>query len=256
MQWTGKILGGALGAFFGPIGIAVGAILGHQYDNQMAAAGDALPVGEQFFRTTFQVMGHVAKADGRISEREIAAARAIMASLRLNQSQVHAAIALFTQGKSESFDLSAALAGLRRAVGAHPHLLRVFLEIQLRAAMDGSDLQEAARVRLSAVAAAFGVNSEQMKLLEAALRQHGGRSRAAMPESNEQRLLAAYRTLEIDASASDAQVVKAYRRLMSRHHPDKLKANGLPESMLEHAKQRTQQVREAYEFLRGQRGIT
>jgi DnaJ like chaperone protein len=256
MQWTGKILGGALGAFFGPIGIAVGAILGHQYDSHMSTAAGALPVGEQFFRTTFQVMGHVAKADGRISEREIAAARAIMASLRLNQSQVHAAIALFTQGKAEHFDLPAALEGLRRAVGAHPHLLRVFLEIQLRAAMDGSDLQDAARARLNRVAGALGVNSAQMKLLEAALRQHGGRSRAAMPESNDQRLLAAYRTLEIEAGSTNAQVVKAYRRLMSRHHPDKLKANGLPDSMLAHAKQRTQQVREAYEFLREQRGIT
>jgi DnaJ like chaperone protein len=255
MQWTGKILGGALGAFFGPIGIAVGAVLGHQYDSQMARGGGTAQVGQQFFRTTFQVMGHVAKADGRVSEREVAAARAIMTSLRLNQSQVHEAIALFTQGKDERFNLGKALADLRTSVGAHPHLLRVFLEIQLRAAMDGSDLQNAARARLNGVAGALGVNVTQMRLLEAALRQHGGRARPPMPESGEQRLSAAYRTLEIDAAASDAQLVKAYRRLMSRHHPDKLKANGLPESMLEHAKQRTQQVREAYEYLREQRGI-
>jgi DnaJ like chaperone protein len=59
----------------------------------------------------------------------------------------------------------------------------------------------------------------------------------------------------VDASVSDAELVKSYRRLMSRHHPDKLKANGLPDSMLEHAKQRTQAIREAYELLRGQRGL-
>jgi DnaJ like chaperone protein len=256
MQWTGKILGGAIGAFFGPIGIAVGAILGHQYDHQMAAGNSGAAVGQQFFRTTFEIMGHVAKADGRVSEREIAAARAIMASLRLNQAQVHEAIGYFTAGKRDTFDLDAALSGLRRAVGAHPHLLRVFLEIQLRAAMDGNDLQDAARARLTLVAQRLGVNAVQMRLLEAALRQHGGRARPPTPESAEQRLQAAYRTLEIEPAASNAQVVKAYRRLMSRHHPDKLKANGLPESMLEHAKQRTQQVREAYEILREQRGIT
>ena len=45
-------------------------------------------------------------------------------------------------------------------------------------------------------------------------------------------------------------VVKAYRRQMSRHHPDKLKANGLPESMLERAKERTQQIQAAYELIR------
>ena len=79
MQWTGKIIGGALGAFLGPVGIAVGAILGHQYDvraEAQSASGPRLGVGQQFFRATFRVMGHVAKADGRVSEQEIEAARA------------------------------------------------------------------------------------------------------------------------------------------------------------------------------------
>ena len=55
--------------------------------------------------------------------------------------------------------------------------------------------------------------------------------------------------------ASDADVAKAYRRALNRHHPDKLKANGLPDSMVEHAKQRTQQIIEAWELIRARRGI-
>jgi len=47
----------------------------------------------------------------------------------------------------------------------------------------------------------------------------------------------------------------AYRRQLSRHHPDKLKANGLPDSMIEHAKERTQQIIEAWELVRERRGI-
>jgi DnaJ like chaperone protein len=54
---------------------------------------------------------------------------------------------------------------------------------------------------------------------------------------------------------SDEEVVKAYRRQMSRHHPDKLKANGLPPSMLERAKERTQQIQAAYEVIRERRGM-
>ena len=60
--------------------------------------------------------------------------------------------------------------------------------------------------------------------------------------------------LECSPTASKDEVVKAYRRQLSRHHPDKLKANGLPESMIEHAKQRTQQIIEAYELIR-ERGL-
>jgi DnaJ like chaperone protein len=59
----------------------------------------------------------------------------------------------------------------------------------------------------------------------------------------------------VTKSASDEQVVKAYRRQMSRHHPDKLKANGLPDSMLERAKERTQQIQAAYELIRAVRGM-
>ena len=65
----------------------------------------------------------------------------------------------------------------------------------------------------------------------------------------------AYRVLETTAGASDEQVAKAYRRQLQRHHPDKLKAHGLPESMLAHAKQRTQQIIEAWEIVRERRGI-
>ena len=61
--------------------------------------------------------------------------------------------------------------------------------------------------------------------------------------------------LEVPAAAGDDEIVKAYRRQLSRHHPDKLKANGLPESMIEHAKQRTQQIIQAYEVVRERRGI-
>ena len=59
----------------------------------------------------------------------------------------------------------------------------------------------------------------------------------------------AYKVLETTPGASKAEIVKAYRRQLSRHHPDKLKANGLPESMIEHAKQRTQLIIEAYELI-------
>ena len=54
---------------------------------------------------------------------------------------------------------------------------------------------------------------------------------------------------------SNEELSLAYRRQLSRHHPDKLKANGLPESMIEHAKQRTQQIIEAWELVRERRGI-
>lgn len=255
MQWTGKLIGGALGAFFGPLGIAVGAAIGHGYDSG-ALGGPARPPGEQFFRSTFRIMGHVAKADGRVTEREIEAARAVMHGLRLNPAQVHSAIALFTAGKQPDFELDGELAELRASCGAHPEILRVFLEIQLRFALAGSDMVGAVRARVTHVAQGVGVEPPLLARMEAAMRGGGSRAPGAGGQAGiEARIAAAYSTLEVDADVTNDELTRAYRRLMSRHHPDKLKANGLPDSMQEHAKQRTQAIREAYELLRERRGM-
>src|SRR6185295_16311001 len=124
-------------------------------------------------------------------------------------------------------------------------------------ALAGSGMAAAARARVRQVAQGVGVDPALLARMEAAFR--GGDARAAAAgavATLDARIAAAYRTLEVDPDISDAELIKAYRRLMSRHHPDKLKANGLPDSMLEHAKQRTQAIREAYELLRERRGLS
>lgn len=255
MQWTGKLIGGVLGLALGPlapIGVAIGAAIGHQYDLNEERRR-ARPPGEQFFVSTFRTMGHVAKADGRVTEREIAAARSVMQSLRLDQAQVQAAIALFSEGKQSAFDLAAEMVALRTSCQSQPRILRVFVEIQLRFALAGSDMTGGARARVVSAASQLGIAPQLFARIEAALR--GGDRGVSGVVDHSARTAAAYRTLEVDASIANDELTRAYRRLMSRHHPDKLKANGLPESMMEHAKQRTQAIREAYELLKEQRGI-
>jgi DnaJ like chaperone protein len=63
----------------------------------------------------------------------------------------------------------------------------------------------------------------------------------------------AYAVLGVSTSATDAEVKKAYRRLMSQHHPDKLVAKGLPEEMMTIAKEKTQKIRKAYEVVKDSR---
>src|ERR1700716_3212803 len=108
MKFAGKVVGAAIGLLAGgPIGAAVGVLLGHQFDEYSASPGaDPRPrndshsaaIGDQFFRSAYRTMGYVAKSDGRVSESEIAAARAVMSDLRLTPPQVRAAIDCFTVG--------------------------------------------------------------------------------------------------------------------------------------------------------------
>jgi DnaJ like chaperone protein len=262
--WNGKILGGALGALVGgPIGLAVGVLLGHQYDESSWAQGgpdSVRRVQQLFFPATFRVMGHIAKADGRVSEQEVAAARALMNALHLNEAQVAEAIQQFTTGKQPGFSLQQSLAELREAMRPYPQLAQFFLELQLQVAIMGNGLAPASRQRLVATAALFGISEAHYTRLETLMRWRAGEAAGAPPRGADARhdaeqLAQAYAQLEVEPTAGNDEVVKAYRRQMSRHHPDKLKANGLPESMLERAKERTQQIQAAYELVKSVRGM-
>jgi len=256
MKWIGKLTGGLLGALvLGPIGAALGVLLGHQFDEtsgeaeEPPAAAELTTIGERFFRASFQVMGYLAKADGRVSEREIAAARAVMAELRLDAAQVREAIACFTAGKQPDYDYGAELAQLGRICRGRPDL-------------EGNDFGAAVRPLMGQLATALGVSVLELVHIETVLRiQRGGGFRAghapgaAVGAARDRELQEAYRVLETVPGASDEEVAKAYRRQLQRHHPDKLKAHGLPESMMAHAKQRTQQIIEAWEIVRERRGI-
>jgi DnaJ like chaperone protein len=274
MNWGGKVVGALLGfaTGLGPAGALVGLVIGHAYDERMgsevddAPASDAHAVSATFFRASFEVMGCVAKADGRVSEQEIAAARQIFRQFRLDAAQTRLAIECFTRGKQPGFDLDAALAALRRACGDRHDLLRVFLEIQMRAALLGNGMQGHTRAVLGRIGQALGVSGLEFAHLEAILRLQGyggyayagGAGAGPGPRGAPPRadlLREAYEVLEVSPDASDAEVKRAYRRQMSQNHPDKLVARGLPESMLEMAKQKTQAIQAAWERVREARDL-
>jgi len=279
MNWAGKIIGGTLGMLaLGPIGAALGAFIGHQFDSgQISVATftggpDPRLVNQLFFPTAFRVMGHIAKADGRVTEQEIASARAVMHAMHLQPEQMQAAIGYFTEGKQPGFDLDAALAQLRASIARTPDLALFFVEIQLQASIAGNGLSEVPRARLQRVALLLGLSAGDFARLESLQRFRQGASMGAgggagaaggggagmgmgAAAASNERVAQAYSLLEASAQMSDEDVVKAYRRQMSRHHPDKLRANGLPQSMLERAKERTQQIQAAYELIRERRGM-
>lgn len=253
MQWLGKGIGGLIGAIFGPVGSLVGVLVGHQWDqSKNGGRGSTVrEISRLFFETTFEVMGRVAKIDGRVSEDEVRVARRIMHGMRLTDEQVEYAIEHFTRGKSAGYPLENRLAALAEQVGGRGDLARAFIQIQLQAAVGAGDVGAAKRQMLWRVASALGVSRVELAQIEAIVR---GAGRGAA-ESSAAALEAAYRVLGVSPQASNDDVKTAYRRLMNRHHPDKLVARGLPVSMIGVAEQKTHEVRSAYEQIRMQRGF-
>jgi DnaJ like chaperone protein len=214
-------------------------------------------------------MGHVAKSDGRVSEREIAAAWRMMRALHLNDDQTQEAMECFRDGKQPGFTIATGLRELREALHSQPQLAHFFIELQLQAALLGNGLGPQPRSRVQSAAHFLGLEPPQFAQIEAMVRwqqqaqaeQGGSRaapgaaSDAAAARAAAERQAEAYRLLEASVKESDEQIVKAYRRQMSKHHPDKLQSKGLPEAWIERAKERTQQIQAAYELVRTARGM-
>ncbi len=260
MSWWGKVLGGTFGFIMGgPLGAALGAAMGHSFDKGMdtiaEGGGDHERTQLAFFTATFTVMGRLAKADGRVSEDEIAFARAVMAQMQFSAEQQRLAIELFSQGKQPEFDLDGVLLQFRKECHRRHTLMQMFLEIQLQAAYADGSLHPQERELLLHVFELLGFSRHEFDHLEAMVRAaRGGGYRAAAAEPAPS-LAEDYAVLDVAKSASDAEVKKAYRRLMSQHHPDKLVAKGLPDEMIKLANEKTQQIRKAYERIKESRGM-
>lgn len=240
----GALLGLAIG---GPIGLLVGGVLGYGLGKGLRKRlmKKLLGVQSQFLEATFAVMGCLCKADGQVSEDELEASRQLWERLRLNEAQRAQARADFNRGKQADFDLDAELAKVRRMAAHQPALRQVFLQVQLTAVAADGELHPAEHEMLMRVVRGLGCSEAEIAQIEAMLRggTHGADEHGPSLED-------AYRVLGVEPDASDAEVKKAYRRLMSENHPDKLAAKGLPENMREVAKERTSEIGSAYERIR------
>jgi DnaJ like chaperone protein len=260
LSWWGKVLGGAFGfAAGGPLGALLGVAVGHHFDRGLEA-GPA-PLGHEreptmedlqtaFFTAVFSIMGHLCKADGHISPAEIAMAESLMNRMNLGPEQRRAAIGLFNQGKAADFPFDAVLAQFRREVGRQRDVARFFLEILFQAGYADGELGAAERAVLYEVGRQLEFGTLELAAIELRARP-APRGRQAPPQ---QSLDAAYATLGVPRTATNDEVKRAYRRLLSQHHPDKLVGAGVPEEMIALANEKTHQIKEAYRRVMEARG--
>ncbi len=255
MSWWGKLLGGSFGFVLGgPLGALVGAALGHTMDAHRSSSPSVRERTQTaFFTATFSVLGHLAKADGRVTRDEIRLAEAVMAQMQLGEELRSLAKNLYRQGKQPDFALDEVLDQFRRECHRSRLLLRMFIEILLQAAYVDGVLHPAERKILLYICARIGITPVQFEHLDAMVSGARGRSPRGGLRGDE--LARAYAILGVSAEANDEEIKRTYRRLLNQHHPDKLVAKGLPEEMMKLASEKTHEIRKAYERIRAARGF-
>ncbi|MCH8552592.1 MAG: co-chaperone DjlA [Natronospirillum sp.] len=260
MFWWGKAILAVLGFYRGgPAGLVFGLVVGHMIDVGLRRwwlrrqqRGLSAEDRQRFFIGTFEFMGHLAKSKGRVEEVDIDFARRVMRRLGLGREHTEQAMQAFQQGKTAEFNREALLADLRARLSPGSPLALIFLETQIEAAYADGRIGDTDKALLADLCKAFRLSRLQYEQTRHLVRSRLARERRARRPGQPEAAMSRQQAREIlgvapDASASE--IKKAYRRAMNQHHPDKLVAKGLPESMQRIATERVQQLQSAYEIL-------
>ncbi len=241
----------------------LGLFLGHQFDRgfqaryqQFREQGETVVgLSDAFVEVLFKCMGHLAKIDGRVSEDEIRAARSVMHRIGLGPAKVQHAIGWFNAGKDPAFRLVPAVQSLRRYGAQRADAQRVFLRLLLEVSLAKSRMSQEERAAIWAICSELGIGRVELAQLEAMIRAQKSFRHSPAGDADSARIQAAYNALGLDQSATNAEIKKAYRRLMNKNHPDKIASSRPGAVAMAESERRTREVLSAYELLKVRRAI-
>jgi DnaJ like chaperone protein len=245
MSWFGKIMGGSVGFMLGgPIGALIGVSLGHSLVDDKSRAGYAesgrLTGQEQrqavFFTATFAMLGKMAKADGHVCEDEINAVRCFMRDkLRLDAATQQFAMGVFNEAKDNSTSFEDYARQFGQVFQSEQQLRMMFFEMLFSLALADGVLHPAEEKILRAAPTLLGLHGNVYETVK----------RQFVSDISHH-----YAMLELEDGADMSAVKKAYRKLVSEYHPDKIISKGLPEDFIKFAEEKFREINEAYEAIK------
>lgn len=245
--------------FFGFFGAFLGLFIGESIDRARAyGTGGMNPLHNAlrqavFLETVFISMGKLAKADGRVSQDEIDHVEQFMQKLGMTPDHRKQAIAWFKQGVDPAFDLEATYTKFMAVCGHTKNLKQMLLMYLIVMALADGLFHPAEEALLTDIAARLGYGQAEFRqLLDMVLNQsHFAGGQATSPSALDD----AYKALGVTKDSTDAEIKRAYRKLMSQYHPDKLIGQGLPADMISMATEKAKEIQQAHDLIKKTRNI-
>jgi len=245
--------------FFGFFGAFLGLFAGSFIDRTMAyGTGAVNPLQNAlrqavFLETVFISMGKLAKADGQVSRDEIDHVEQFMQKLGMTEEHRQRAIGLFKQGTDPVFDLAPTFDRFMSVCGHTRHLKQVLLVYLIVMALADGHFHPAEEALLSTISNRLGFGQDEfrqmLEMVQNQTRFAGGQANSATALED------AYKALGVTKDSSDAEIKRAYRKLMSQYHPDKLMGQGVPEDMIAMATEQAKEIQLAHDLIKKHRNI-
>ncbi|MFO2462246.1 DnaJ domain-containing protein [Pseudomonas sp. 15FMM2] len=254
MLWPGTLIGAGAGFAIASIpGAMLGALLGQALDRRLQLhswaqlrerlGGRAALRNDELL---FVLLGRLAKSNGRVVDGHIQQARVEMRSLDMAEPAQRRAIAAFNRGKSGSDRVHPYL----RLLKAQPHAAEGVLRACWRMVWADGKASTAERELIVLWGKWLGWTPQQVQAL--ARDYEPERKPLANPGGAYQQAL---QTLGVTATTEPAAIKRAYRRLLSRHHPDKVAGNGASPAQVREATEKTRELHSAYAVIRERRDL-
>lgn len=252
-RWAGKALGAAAALIFAPAvpaalvwWLVAGIALGHLADRLLARENrprpsprpDAAP-GAAVIQFAFAALGRLAHLAAATDPVQLRTAEDLMSTLALDAGERQEALVWFHAGRDDSFPFDAVAAAAAPEIAARPALRESVVAAMARMSAL-ADTPEATSALLE-LGTRAGMSRETLALRAVAAAALAPR-RSAEDRARE--------TLGVLPDDSEEVIRLAYRRLVSRCHPDRL-GPGANDQELALAQRRMWELREALETLVG-----
>lgn len=239
-KWIGLGLGWALG---GPVGGILGLAVGSIFDTGNQAGPTAAQKRVYRSATTrgdyaaslLVLVAAVMKADGRVMRSELDYVKQYFLT-RFGEDTANEAVVLLKDILKQEIPVKDVTMQLNRQLDYSYRLEMIHFLFGIAAADAGISDSEKALIRT--IAGYMNITESDQQSIQAMF----------INESD-----AAYKILEIDPSASDDDVKKAYRRMAMKYHPDKV--SHLGEDFKKVAQEKFRKVKDAYDQIKKQRNI-
>jgi|GEM_PF-3308881 len=224
---------------------------------RLSGAGQGLVVPDGgrtarvFNQALFTVFGRLARLDGQVTTDAISHSTKVMGLLGLDPAVRQLAVEHFNQGKEPTAPVNAIIETLMRFIGRRSDLTRLYLKtLGDAASLDGGiGLQQ--RILLRNVSEICGFSKPEFEKICLHRMPYGDYTGKALPTQ----ISNAYNVLQLSPGACEREIKRAYLRLVSRHHPDKLNSNNRSQEATRAAHERFTTIQEAYEVLCGNRKL-